>query len=46
MAIRDAVQAVLREGYRTVDLMEDGCTQTGCGEFGDLVAERIVKTGK
>ncbi len=46
MAIRDAVQAVLREGFRTVDLMEDGCTQTGCERFGDLVAEKIVKTGK
>lgn len=40
-AIDQAVKQVLRDGYRTVDIMSEGCTQVGCGKMGDLLAERI-----
>jgi 3-isopropylmalate dehydrogenase len=35
--IYDAVQAVLDAGYRTGDIMAEGCTQIGTTEFGDRV---------
>lgn len=40
-AIENAVQQVLKEGYRTVDIMSEGCKQVTCSEMGDLIAERI-----
>ena len=40
-AIEDAVQKVLTEGYRTVDIMADGCKQVGTVEMGRLICERI-----
>ena len=40
-AIDAAVKAVLKEGYRTIDIMSVGCTQVGCSQMGDLLAERI-----
>ena len=40
-AIEAAVQKVLTEGYRTVDIMAEGCEQTGTARMGDLIAERI-----
>jgi 3-isopropylmalate dehydrogenase len=40
-AIESAVQKVLTEGYRTVDIMSEGCTQVGTVQMGDLIAERI-----
>jgi len=40
-AIEAAVQQVLKEGYRTVDIMSEGCTQVGTTEMGNLIAERI-----
>ena len=40
-AVRRAVQEVLTEGYRTVDIMSEGCTQVGCVKMGDLICERI-----
>lgn len=40
-AIEAAVKQVLKEGYRTVDIMSDGCTKVGCKEMGSLLAERI-----
>ena len=40
-AIRTAVQEVLTEGYRTVDIMSEGCTQVGTVKMGDLICERI-----
>ena len=40
-AIESAVNKVLDEGYRTGDIMQDGCTKVTCSEMGDLVAERI-----
>ena len=40
-AVETAVQAVLKEGYRTGDIMSVGCTQVGTVQMGDLIAERI-----
>ena len=40
-AVEKAVQSVLTQGYRTVDIMADGCTQVGTVEMGDLIAERV-----
>ena len=40
-AIESAVKQVLKEGYRTVDIMSEGCTLVGTKEMGDLIAERI-----
>ncbi len=40
-AIETAVKNVLKKGYRTVDIMSDGCSQVGCREMGDLVADEI-----
>ena len=40
-AIEDAVKQVLKDGYRTVDIMSDGCNQVGCKQMGDLLVERI-----
>lgn len=40
-AIEAAVQAVLTEGYRTGDIMSEGCTKVGTTQMGDLIAERI-----
>ena len=40
-AIEAAVKQVLKEGYRTVDIMSEGCTQVSCSEMGDLLVERI-----
>ena len=40
-AIEAAVQKVLEDGYRTVDIMSDGCKLVGCKEMGDAITERI-----
>lgn len=40
-AIEAAVKDVLKEGYRTVDIMSAGCKQVSCSRMGDLLAERI-----
>lgn len=40
-AIETAVKNVLKKGYRTVDIMSDGCSQVGCKEMGDLLADEI-----
>ena len=40
-AIERAVQKVLTEGYRTPDIMSEGCTRVGTVRMGDLIAERI-----
>ncbi len=36
-----AVEQVLEEGYRTSDIMAEGCTLVGTAAMGDLIAERI-----
>lgn len=40
-AVEAAVQQVLKDGYRTIDIMSEGCTQVGTVQMGDLIAERI-----
>ena len=40
-AVEAAVSRVLEEGYRTVDIMSEGCTQVGTAKLGDLICERI-----
>ena len=40
-AIEAAVQQVLTEGYRTGDIMSEGCTKVGTVEMGDLIAQYI-----
>lgn len=40
-AIDSAVKAVLQAGYRTADIMSEGCVRVGCKQMGDLLAERI-----
>lgn len=39
--IEDAVKQVLKDGYRTIDIMETGKTQVTTKEMGDLIIERI-----
>lgn len=40
-AMEAAVKQILAEGYRTGDIMSDGCKQVSCSEMGSLIAERI-----
>ena len=40
-AIEAAVSQVLKDGYRTGDIMSDGCTKVGTARMGDLICERI-----
>ncbi|MDE6602062.1 MAG: 3-isopropylmalate dehydrogenase [Lachnospiraceae bacterium] len=40
-AIDNAVKQVLKDGYRTGDIMSEGCEQVGCKKMGDLIVERI-----
>lgn len=40
-AVDNAVKQVLKDGYRTVDIMSEGMKQVGCKEMGDLIADRI-----
>ena len=46
-AIEDSVKQVLKEGYRTIDIMPqpgettEGITQVGTAQMGDLIAERV-----
>jgi len=41
-AIDAAVKQVLIDGYRTGDIMSEGCQRVSCSEMGDLLAERIL----
>ena len=40
-AIDSAVKQVLQDGFRTGDIMSEGCEKVGCVKMGDLIAERI-----
>lgn len=40
-AVEAAVKQVLKEGYRTGDIMSDGCTQVGTVKMGSLIAARV-----
>ena len=41
-AVEAAVQKVLTDGYRTGDIMSDGCKLVGTREMGDLIADAIA----
>ncbi len=40
-AIEMAVKQILKENFRTIDIMAVGCKQVGTKEMGDLICERI-----
>lgn len=40
-AIERAVSQVLKDGYRTGDIMSEGCKKVGTAQMGDLICERI-----
>lgn len=40
-AVEAAVKQVLKEGYRTADIMSEGCKKVSCTQMGNLLAERI-----
>lgn len=40
-AIEAAVKQVLKDGYRTGDIMSEGCTRVGTAKMGSLIAERV-----
>ena len=40
-AVEDAVKQVLKDGYRTVDIMSEGKTQVGTVQMGDPIAGHI-----
>lgn len=40
-AVEAAVQKVLTEGYRTGDIMSEGCRPVGTAEMGDLIAAAV-----
>lgn len=42
-AIETAVARVLKEGYRTIDIMSEGKTQIGTAQMGDLITGYIEK---
>lgn len=40
-AVEQAVAQVLKEGYRTIDIMSEGKTRIGTSEMGDRICEQI-----
>ena len=42
-AIESAVAKVLKEGYRTIDIMSEGNRQIGTAQMGDLICEYLKK---
>lgn len=40
-AIDNAVKQALKDGYRTVDIMSDGCIKLSCSEMGSKILEYI-----
>lgn len=45
-AVERAVKEILAEGFRTVDIMSEGCRKVSTTEMGDLLAEKIMKNRK
>ena len=41
-AVEGAIDEVLKEGYRTYDIMSEGKTKVGTREMGDLVAKKVA----
>jgi len=44
-SVRSAVEEVLGDGYRTGDIMSEGCKLVSCAAMGDLVADAVGKDG-
>ncbi|MEE9464172.1 MAG: 3-isopropylmalate dehydrogenase [Candidatus Neomarinimicrobiota bacterium] len=44
-SVRNAVEEVLGNGYRTDDIMSEGCKLVSCAAMGDLVADAVGKDG-
>ena len=42
-AIENAVSSVLDEGFRTADIMSDGCKKVGCSEMGKLIISKLER---
>ena len=42
-AIENAVSAVLDDGFRTADIMSDGCEKVGCSEMGNLIISKLSR---
>ena len=42
-AIEIAVKSILKKGYRTADIMAEGCEKVGCSRMGDLLADEISR---
>ena len=42
-AIDAAVKQVLKDGYRTGDIMSDGCTKVSTDEMGNLIADKLLR---
>lgn len=42
-AVETAVKEALKEGYRTADIMSEGCRKVSCTKMGDLLVEKICK---
>ena len=40
-AVEAAISQVLKDGYRTGDIMSEGCTKVNTAQMGDLICERI-----
>jgi len=41
-AIENAVKQVLKEGYRTGDIMSEGCKKVGCSQMGNLLEQYVM----
>jgi 3-isopropylmalate dehydrogenase len=41
--VEDAVDRVLKESYRTYDIMSSGMTKVGTREMGDLIVKKILE---
>ena len=41
LAVEGAVRQVLKEGYRTLDLVSSGGNSVSCSQMGDVIVERI-----
>ncbi len=42
-AVENAVSAVLDNGYRTADIMSEGCKKVGCSEMGELIISKLER---
>jgi 3-isopropylmalate dehydrogenase len=41
LSVENSVSQVLKEGYRTYDIMSEGCKKLGTREMGDVIASKI-----